>query len=91
MSPRRRSLVRSAARTAVIAGTATAASGHVAHRQQKRFAKEMIADPPRHTVPHPGAEGAEIVDHLQRLSEMRDAGALNDKEFALAKTKLLKG
>jgi hypothetical protein len=76
----------------VIAGTATAASGHVAHRQQKRFAREeMIADPPRHTPAHPGGEGSDLVDHLQKLADLRDAGALNEKEFAIAKTKLLKG
>ena len=87
---RRRGLIRSAARTAgrtaVIAGTATAVSRKVAGRQQ-----------PKHTPnqPHPQGVGQtshasanDIVVHLQQLADLRASGALTEKEFAAAKARL---
>ena len=93
---RRRGLIRSAARTAgrtaVIAGTATAVSGRVADRQQqKRAAHQAQAIAP---APHPHAasnsSGGDMVVHLQQLADLRASGALTDKEFAAAKARLFK-
>jgi hypothetical protein len=88
---RRRGLVRSAARTAgrtaVIAGTATAVHGRVADRQQQqRFAQHepVAAHPPS------GGEG-DMVVRLQLLADLRGSGALTEKEFAAAKARLLEG
>ena len=92
--PRRRGLglTRSLARTAAIAGTATAVSGRVARSQQRKFANEDMHSRPSAA---PGARptaaefGHEMVGDLQQLAELRSAGALSEKEFAAAKAKLL--
>ena len=47
---RRRGLGRTMARTAVIAGTATAVSGHVARRQDARY-RQQAADQAVHQPP----------------------------------------
>jgi hypothetical protein len=91
---RRRGLVRSAARTAgrtaLIAGAATAVSGRVAGRQQQKRAAD---EPAPVEAPHThGADidgGTDIVARLQQLSDLRMSGALTDKEFAAAKARLL--
>ena len=77
MRRRRRSLVGTAARTAVIAGTATAVSGNVAGRQ----------DAARRS-----AESANAADHiaqLERLAKLKESGALTKEEFDVEKTKIL--
>jgi len=90
---RRRGILRSAARTAgrtaLIAGTATAVSGRVAGRQQQKHAQS----PPHAQMHEPGpmADGSgNIVVHLQQLADLRASGALTDKEFAAAKARLFK-
>jgi hypothetical protein len=77
--------MRTAARTAVISGTATAASGRVARRQQQKFAAQtpQAGAPAAHSAAH------DMVSCLQELAALRSAGALTDKEFAAAKAKLL--
>jgi Short C-terminal domain len=88
---RRRGLIRSAARTAgrtaVIAGTATAVSGRVANRQRQTDAHQHEPPP---VAANPGAAGgAEVVGRLQQLADLRASGALTEKEFATAKARLL--
>ena len=85
-----RSVARTMGRTAAIAGTATAVSGRVAHHQQKKFAKNHQSAAP---VAQPAAfhSGDNVVGQLQQLADLRASGALTDKEFAAAKTKLLQG
>ena len=89
---RRRGLVRSAARTAgrtaVIAGTATAVAGRVAHRQQEPLGQRH--EPPAPATAHPHG-ASDMVGQLQQLADLRDAGALSEKEFAAAKARLLQG
>lgn len=95
--PRRRGLVRTAGRAAVISGAMTAASGRVARNQHKKFARQDAAQ--HQTIPrrqasddepdvgnaHPG----DIAASLQLLAQMRAAGTLSEKEFIAAKRKLL--
>lgn len=131
-------LVGMAARTAVVAGTATAVSGNVARRQagkQQASAQGQAADvqyaaeqqaqvdaavqealaaqaaqqaaaqqaqeiaalqaqlaaqqaPPAASAPAP-AGGVDVVAELQKLAELKNAGILDDAEFAAAKAKLL--
>lgn len=72
------------ARTAVIAGTATAVSGAVAGRQQ--------GSPPAPDQPaeaKPAAMTADAIAQLQKLAELRDAGVLTEEEFATQKARLL--
>ncbi len=95
MLRRSRSLARTMGRTAVIAGTATAVSGHVAHRQQASRAQQMAGAPaaPAATPgPAPETAAPETVDVVQRLkqfAELRDQGILTEEEFTAQKAKLL--
>jgi hypothetical protein len=86
-------LVGTMARTAVIAGTATAVAGGVHNRQeQKAAAAQQAAAPQAPPPPAPAAEPAGDVDitgELTKLAEMKNNGLLSDEEFAAAKAKLL--
>jgi hypothetical protein len=83
------SLARTAGKTAVVAGTATAVAGRVNARQQQRHAH---AQPQPHGAARPAGEDAsEMVAHLQQLGDLKASGLLTDKEFAAAKARLLKG
>ena len=81
-------LVGMAARTAVVAGTATAASGRVARRQQRKFAaKEQPA-----AEPAPGEAGGAAdpsTAELQQLADLHAQGVLTDEEFAAKKKQIL--
>lgn len=86
-------LVRMATRTAVVAGTATAVSGRVAHKQQAKYnAQEQQAAA---AAPAPAAAAGEpvgeddVVDQLKELAALHTAGVLSDEEFGAAKAKLL--
>src|SRR3954454_6657773 len=84
------------ARTAVIAGTATAVSGRVARRQQARNASEeeetqATAAPATEQVapPPPAPQASTDVEQLQQLAALRDQGILTDEEFAAKKRQIL--
>lgn len=66
------------ARTAVVAGTATAVAGGVQRHQQSRQEDGQQAD-----------QQADQTAQLQQLAEMRSQGLLDEAEFAAAKAKLL--
>lgn len=88
-------LVRMAARTAVVAGTATAVSGRVARRQNARWADEDQAAYDQQTAQQQAdqAQQAPPADdktaELQNLAQLHNQGVLTDEEFAAAKAKLL--
>ena len=86
-------LVRMAARTAVISGTATAVSGRVARRQAGRYEEEAYARQAaaQQTAPPPAAAPAEDdqTAKLQQLADLHSQGILSDDEFAAAKAKVL--
>jgi hypothetical protein len=87
-------LVRGMARTAVVAGTATAVSGRVARRQQPRWAQKAEAEqPPPAAAPAATAApgGGDVSSQLQELATMHASGALSDEEFEAAKAKVLGG
>lgn len=77
---------RAVARTAVIAGTATAVSGKVAQKQaDKQADKEAAAQ-----AAAPAAEPeVDAVAEIERLGALKDKGLLTDEEFAAAKAKIL--
>ena len=88
-------LVRMAARTAVVAGTATAVSGRVARRQNEKWSAEdqaaydqQMAQQPPQAPPAPPAEDDDMAQ-LQNLAQLHSQGVLTDEEFAAAKAKLL--
>ena len=77
-------LGRAVARTAVVAGTATAVSGHVAAKQaDKREEKEAA----QAAAAAPAA--VDPVAEIERLGALKEKGLLSDEEFAAAKAKLL--
>jgi hypothetical protein len=86
------------ARTAVVAGTATAVSNRVSRRQAERWAEqappqEQYAAPPPQQAPPPqaaaAAPAADPVEQLKELGELRDSGVLTEEEFAAQKAKIL--
>ena len=83
-------LLRMAARTAVVAGTATAVSGRVARRQAARYDEQdaqqyaQAAPPPAPPEPEEDATA-----QLQKLAKLHTQGVLTDEEFAAAKAKIL--
>jgi plasmid stabilization system protein ParE len=76
-------LIRGIARTAVVAGTATAVSNRVSRRQQARWTEKEQAEAA------PVAATDDLSAQLDRLGSMRQSGQLSDEEFAAAKAKLL--
>jgi Short C-terminal domain len=91
-------LLRGVARTAVVAGTATAVSNRVSRRQanrwsaqeeeqyqQQQYQQQQYAPPPQ---PAP-APAPDVVTQLKELAELRTQGILTDAEFEAQKAKIL--
>jgi membrane protease subunit (stomatin/prohibitin family) len=90
-------LLRMAARTAVVAGTATAVSGRVQRRQaakwdaqdQQQYAQQpQYAQEQQYAQEAPAAED-DATAQLQKLATLHTQGVLTDEEFAAAKAKIL--
>ena len=85
-------LVGMAARTAVVAGTATAVSGAVSGKQQAAadaVAAQQAAAPAAPPAAASGAGSSDVIAQLQQLADLKAQGVLSDEEFANAKAKLL--
>ena len=90
-------LLRGIARTAVVAGTASAVGGRVRHRQDRRWAQEEQAEEPQQPQqpqyapppPAPAAPAADPVHQLKELAELKQQGVLTEEEFAAQKAKIL--
>ncbi|WP_157156956.1 SHOCT domain-containing protein [Diaminobutyricimonas sp. LJ205] len=87
-------LLRGVARTAVVAGTASAVSGRVQRRQQQRWnaqdaqqAGSYEEQPVYQTAPAP--ESADPLEQLKTLGELKAQGVLTEEEFATQKAKIL--
>src|SRR5215203_1751640 len=87
-------LLRGVARTAVVAGTATAVSNRVSRRQAGRWAaqeeqqqpqEQQYAPPPQ---PPPADMDAKLAQ-LKDLAELRDQGVLTGAEFEQQKNRIL--
>ena len=90
-------LMRGVARTAVVAGTATAVSNRVSRRQGNRWASQQeqqyeqqaaAAPPPPPPAPAAGM-GPDRLTALKELGELKEAGVLTEAEFAVEKAKIL--
>jgi aryl-alcohol dehydrogenase-like predicted oxidoreductase len=91
-----------AARTAVVAGTATAVSGSVQRRQDEKqqqaydaqayedqqAQQQMAAVAAQQAAAAPPA-GGDTMAQLEQLASMKQQGLLSDEEFSAAKAKLL--
>jgi len=91
-------LLRGLARTAAVAGTATAVSNRVSRRQAGRWAQQdqqpMAEDPgpPPPQAPPPPAPTSSTDDRLEQLrqlGELKTSGVLTDAEFTEQKSRIL--
>ena len=86
-------LLRGMARTAVVAGTATAVSNRVSRRQANRWAAQddygYQQEPAPAPAPAPAAAGPDPIEQLKQLGDLHAQGVLTDEEFAAQKAKLL--
>ena len=90
-------LLRGMARTAVVAGTATAVSNRVSRRQANRWAEQdapaypeqQYAPPPAAAAPAGGGE--DRIQKLQDLAALKEQGVLTEEEFAAEKARILAG
>jgi len=84
-------LLRGMARTAVIAGTATAVSNRVSRRQYNRWSEQeqpqYVEQPQQYAAPAPA--GDDTASQLKELADLKAQGVLSDAEFAAAKAKIL--
>ena len=90
-------LIRGVARTAVVAGTATAVSNRVSRRQANRWASQEEqqyyeqAPPPEAAAPAAAPAQADKFEQLKQLGELKAAGVLTDAEFEAQKALILAG
>ena len=96
-------LIRGVARTAVIAGTATAVSNRVSRRQAGRWAQQEQAQAPDqqqayqqqqpvYAAPAPAAPADDMdtkLAQLKELGQLREQGVLTDAEFDAQKSAIL--
>ena len=93
-------LLRGMARTAVVAGTATAVSNRVSRRQANRWAQQggtlprgyaygANVEAPEPEYAEPPEPEQDPIAQLRELAKLRDDGILTDEEFAEQKRKIL--
>ena len=93
-------LRRGVARTAVVAGTATAVSNRVSRRQANRWSQQSEAQyaqqPPQQQYYEPPPQPApaqaaapDPIEQLKELAALKDKGILTEEEFSAQKAKIL--
>ena len=90
-------LIGTMARTAVVAGTATAVVGGVKGHQEQKAAQQQAAAAPPAAAPAEAAPQAapagglsdDALNQLKELAQLKDQGILTEEEFAAQKAKLL--
>jgi len=98
-------LLRGVARTAVVAGTATAVSNRVSRRQAGRWAAQdqqaneaqayqqqpaYAQQPPQYAPPPAGGDEMDNkLDQLRQLADLKAQGVLSDAEFEAQKARIL--
>ena len=96
-------LLRGVARTAVVAGTATAVSNRVSRRQANRWTQQSEAEayeqqqqyeqyqpPPQYAQPAPPPPAPpDPIAQLTQLAELKNQGILTDAEFQAQKARIL--
>lgn len=92
-------LIGTVARTAVIAGTATAVSGSVSRRGRQRAEEQQQAaayqqqqaqqGAANQAVPPQAGSPADRIAQLKELGELKSQGVLSDDEFAAEKARIL--
>ncbi|MFI6565165.1 SHOCT domain-containing protein [Streptomyces sp. NPDC050534] len=90
-------LLRGVARTAVVAGTATAVSNRVSRRQAGRWAQQDSGQqqqqqaPPQQAPPAaaPSSDMNDKIAQLKQLGELKAQGVLTEAEFEEQKRRIL--
>lgn len=93
-------LLRGVARTAVVAGTATAVSNRVSRRQANRWSQQQqpqyyepapapVYEAPPAAAPAAAPSSSVPIEQLKQLAELKEQGILTEAEFAAEKAKLL--
>lgn len=94
-------LIRGVARTAVVAGTATAVSNRVSRRQagrwaeqeQQQYEQQQYEQQQAYIPPQPAAPAAPDMDaklaQLKELAALKEQGILSDAEFEAQKSRIL--
>jgi len=97
-------LLRGVARTAVVAGTATAVSNRVSRRQANRwsaqeeqqyYSQQQQQPQPQYVqaapAPQPAAAAPapDMIEQLKELAQLKDQGILTEAEFDAQKAKIL--
>lgn len=90
-------LLRGVARTAVVAGTATAVSNRVSRRQagrwqaqeQQQYQQQYEEAAPQQPAPPAEPDTGDMIAQLTKLGELKDAGVLTEAEFAQQKARIL--
>jgi Short C-terminal domain len=92
-------LLRGIARTAVIAGTATAVSNRVSRHQAERWQQQgtypydqqapAYEQQPEPAAPPQAPTAADPIQQLKDLAALKDQGILTEEEFAAQKAKIL--
>jgi hypothetical protein len=84
------------ARTAAVAGTATAVSNRVSRRQANRWAQQEPQQqyyeepaPAAAPAPAPAPAAPDPIAQLKELAALHSQGVLTDEEFAAQKAKVL--
>jgi hypothetical protein len=95
-------LLRAVARTAVVAGTATAVSNRVSRRQAERWQQQgsypydqpepaSQEPPPQYAAPPQAAPAPDPIQQLKDLADLKAQGILTEEEFAAQKARILGG
>ncbi|WP_241982077.1 SHOCT domain-containing protein [Cryobacterium sp. TMT3-29-2] len=97
-------LVGTMARTAVVAGTATAVAGNVSRRQQgkadqqaaeqqavadQQYRQQAAAEQQYQQQAEPAPAADDLGAQIERLATLKTAGVISEAEFSAAKAKLL--
>jgi hypothetical protein len=94
-------LIGGMARTAVVAGTATAVSNRVSRRQANRWAAQGAPEPQYQQQPYQqqpyqppapppqSTNTGDVIAQLEKLGDLRANGILTDAEFEQQKARLL--
>jgi hypothetical protein len=87
-------LLRGVARTAAIAGTATAVSSRVSRRQARKWQAQGTypydqQEPVQEEAPEAAAPAPDMIQQLKDLAELKNEGVLTEEEFATQKARIL--
>jgi len=79
-------LLRGIARTAVIAGTASAVAGNVQHKQQQKWASQ---EEEQQAQQAPAPQQDDMTSQLEQLNSLKNQGLITQDDFDAKKKQIL--